>query len=72
LYEADIVQPFVAIRSWVSEHRVGQNDATIRPSGPITSSISGSSGLRRCDVDHAVTRAKAERLHGPEALPGWG
>ena len=74
LHEADIlVQPFVYPILGLGEHRVGQIDADVRPSGPIASSIEWEvQTCAACDVDHAVTRAKAKCLYGPQALRPLG
>src|SRR5260370_33505633 len=53
----------------MGEHRVGQIDADDPAVG--TDHLLNQREVQACaacDVDHAVTRAKAERLYGPEAL----
>src|SRR5215471_10910853 len=64
-----LLQPFVSIRSWAWASIASvRSTPTIRPPGPITSSISG----KFRPVPHAMSitlsPAKAERLYGPEAL----
>jgi len=70
LHEADIAP---AARLYpilgTCEHRVGQIDADDPAIG--TDHLLNQREVQACaagDVDHAVTRAKAERLYGPEAL----
>ena len=70
LHEADIAP---AVRLYpilgMGEHRVGQIDADDPAVG--TDHLLNQREVQTraaCDVDHAVTRAKAERLYGPEAL----
>ncbi len=53
----------------LGEHRVGQIDADDPAVG--TDHLLNQREVQTCaarDVDHGVTRAKAERLHRPEAL----
>src|SRR5580693_328534 len=70
LYEADIAP---AVRRYpipgLGEHRVGQIDADDPAVGTdhLLNEREVQTGAA-CDVDHAVTRAEAERLYGPEAL----
>jgi hypothetical protein len=70
LHEADIAP---AVRLYpipgTGEHRVGQIDAD--DPAARTDQLLNQREVQTCaacDVDHAVTRAKTERLHGPEAL----
>src|SRR5262249_48020979 len=70
LHEADIAP---AVRLYpilgTGEHRVGQIDADDPAVG--TDHLLNQREVQAraaCDVDHAVPRAKAERLYGPEAL----
>jgi len=74
LHEADIAP---AVRLYpilgTGEHRVGQIDADDPAVG--TDHLLNQREVQTCaacDVDHAVTRAKAERLYGPEALCSLG
>jgi len=53
----------------LGEHRIGQIDADDPTTG--TDRLLQQREVQTCaagQVDHGVTRAKAERLHGPEAL----
>ena len=74
LHEADIAP---AVRLYPSlglgEHRVGQIDAE-DPAGGTDRLLDQREVQTRAtrDVDHAVTRAKAECLYGPEALRPLG
>jgi hypothetical protein len=55
------------------EHRVGQIDADDPAAGTDQLLDQGEVQTRAaCHVDHAVTRAKAERSYGPEALRAMG
>jgi hypothetical protein len=70
LHEADVAP---AVRLYpilgAGEHRVGQIDAddpAVRPDRPLKQREVQTCAA--CHVDHGVTRAKAERSHGPEAL----
>jgi hypothetical protein len=70
LYEADIAP---AVRLYpilgAGEHRVGQiyaDDPAVRTDHPLEQREVQTCAA--CHVDHGVTRAKAERSHGPEAL----
>src|ERR1700683_946879 len=70
LYEADIAP---AVRLYpilgAGEHRIGQIDAddpAVRTDRPFKQREVQTCAA--CHVDHRVTRAKAERSHGPEAL----
>jgi len=70
LHEADIA-PAVRLDPipGAGEHRVGQIDADDPAVG--TDHLLNQREVQTCaacDIDHAVTRAKAERLYGPEAL----
>jgi len=70
LHEADIA-PAVRLYPVLGpgEHGVGQVDAHDPAAG--TDYLLKQGEVQACparDVDHGVTRAKAERLHGPEAL----
>jgi len=74
LDEADIAP---AIRLYpilgTGEHRVGQIDADDPAAG--TDHLLKQREVQTCaacDVDHAVTRAKAERMYGTEALRPLG
>jgi hypothetical protein len=55
------------------EHRVGQIDADdLATRSDHLLNQREVQACAACDVDHAVTRAKAERSHGPEALCPMG
>jgi hypothetical protein len=59
----------VSIRSWACEHRVGQIHADDRAGGTdhLLDQWEVQTGAA-CDVDHGVTRAKAECPYGLAAL----